>query len=113
MKKVCMIFLIVIVLFAVFGCTRQELQKPEPAVEGNTVIIKDFAFQPKELAIKVGAGIKWKHDDSVVHTVVSEGLFESKIMNRGDEFEFVFNKPGSYEYRCGIHPSMRGKIIVK
>lgn len=40
--------------------------------------------------------------------------FESDRLNKGsDPFSFTFDVAGTYEYICGIHPSMHGKIIVE
>ncbi len=85
-----------------------------PRIGGGTVTIQNFAFTPQMLEIKAGQKVIWKHNDAVTHRVVSlDNLFDSGEMNRGDEFSFVFNKAGEYNYHCVIHPSMTGKIIVK
>lgn len=79
----------------------------------NTVIIENFAFHPSALSIKSGEKVTWINNDSAVHTVVSQNLFESPVLKRGGEFSFTFTPPGTYDYYCGIHPSMKGKIIVQ
>ena len=84
------------------------------AVEGdNFILIDDFAFAPQELVIGAGTMVTWKQNHKVVHTVVSQGLFESEVLNLGDAFTFTFTEPGEYEYYCSLHPSMRGKVIVR
>ena len=47
------------------------------------------------------------------HAVAAEDVsFRSDDLATGDRFTFAFDAPGTYAYLCGIHPSMRGDIIV-
>jgi len=32
---------------------------------------------------------------------------------KGDKFEFTFTEKGSFDYSCGLHPSMVGKVVVE
>ena len=79
----------------------------------NTITIENFSFKPDVLNVKIGDIVIWRQDDSAVHTIVSYNLFESPTLNRGDEFVYAFQTAGEYDYHCGIHPSMKGKIIVQ
>ena len=115
MKKK-LLFCSLLILILISGCSQQEMDTQEINQEPNTVIIKDFAYMPQELNIDAGTIVTWKHDDKVVHDVVATnppGSFANENMQRGDKFTFTFSEPGEYEYYCSIHPSMRGKIIVK
>jgi|SRR3989344_767524 len=106
---VCIIALVIIT-----GCSKQTQDNNTPATnQENTITISDFSFQPQEIMINAGTELIWKQDDSVKHTVVSAGAFESNVLSKGDEFKFKFDKPGTYEYYCSIHPFMKGKVIVK
>ncbi|MFQ5794639.1 MAG: lamin tail domain-containing protein [Candidatus Bipolaricaulia bacterium] len=83
----------------------------EPTVE---VDIRNFAFQPANIRVKVGTMVTWVQRDNVPHTVTSRtGLFDSGNLLLGQSFTFTFEKPGSYNYYCKIHPSMEGKVIVE
>ena len=118
-KTIFALFILIIFLCSCSG------QKPAPVQEkaqdqavqepsdNNQVLINNFAFAPKELTIDKGTVVTWKNDDSASHTVVSQGLFTSKTLGKGEEFIFKFDKPGEYDYICSIHPLMKGKIIVK
>jgi plastocyanin len=44
--------------------------------------------------------------------VTSAGLFDSGTINNGASFSFTFNNKGTFNYKCSIHPSMNGTIIV-
>ncbi len=105
------ISLIAILLFVIIsGCAQQA---SEPAVRGKEITIDNFQFQPSELIVSAGDIVTWKQDQGVAHIIVSQGSFESKVLNKGDEFSWTFKDKGAYEYYCSIHPSMRGKITVE
>lgn len=118
-NRLVLIVLVIIIALVIAGgiyWRQKDVSGPISADigEGSNIFIADFAFQPQELIIKEGATVIWRNDDSVVHSVVSnEGMFKSPTLNKGDEFSFTFSKAGVHDYHCGIHPSMRGKIIVK
>ena len=113
-KKLLLCSLLILILIS--GCSQQEVDTQRTNQEPNTVIIKDFAFMPQKLSVDAGTMVTWKHDDKVIHDVAATnplGSFTSENMQRGDKFTITFSEPGEYEYYCSIHPSMKGKIIVK
>jgi len=85
-----------------------------PAESGNVVVtIVDFNFGPETLEIPVGTTVEWVNEDSFDHTVeANDGSFVSEDMGTGDRFTFTFTEPGTFDYICGIHPSMTGSIVV-
>lgn len=78
------------------------------------------AFAPNPAKVQPGTKVTWKNTDSAVHTVTSgkasdkdaDKLFDSKIMGPKKEFSFKFDKKGTYDYFCMLHPTMVGKITV-
>jgi len=85
------------------GCQKQQA----------SVEIKNFAFNPSEISIDKGTSVTWTNKDSVTHDItIDSGLFDHDL-NPGESFSFIFNEPGTYDYHCDIHPSMKGKIIVQ
>jgi len=78
----------------------------------NTTIIKNFSYSPEVLNIKVGETVTWFNEDGVVHTVRSD-ILKSQNLKNGDIYKYKFDKAGTYEYTCSIHPYMRGKVIVE
>ena len=120
------VIFLVITIVVLGGCGLQKKQAEKTAVGKSTVsetsqpktgdgavTIGHFVFEPKEVVINAGTTVAWTHDDNVAHSIISPGLFESEVLQRGDKFSFKFDKPGEYSYYCGLHPSMTGKIIVK
>ena len=84
------------------------------AQEPNEVRIDDFTFVPKELTVAVGTTVKWVNHDDTPHIVVDKNkAFRSKALDTNDSFSFTFTSAGTFDYFCGLHPHMVGKIIVK
>ncbi len=114
-------YLAVLVLLTFFLACTQQAEEVAPGAEINpqetgaqVILIKSFAFAPEEIKVKAGTEVTWRNEDSVSHTVVSDsGDFESSTLRKGEEFSFTFSEAGEYSYHCGIHPSMKGKVIVE
>lgn len=88
--------------------------QPPPGNSGqsNNVSIENFSFNPATLTVKSGATVVWTNNDSVAHTIKSDN-FNSQSLSKGQTFEFKFDNKGSYDYFCGLHPTMKGKIVVE
>ncbi len=81
---------------------------------GAEVVMKNLAFTPASVTIKVGESVTWTNEDSTNHTVVADnGEFTSDQLANGATFSFTFDKAGTYLYHCSIHPSMKGTVIVQ
>ena len=76
------------------------------------VSIKGFGFVPAEVVIGKGTKVTWTNEDSVPH-IVTGSNFDSGNLNRGQSWSKTFDAEGTYEYRCSLHPSMKGKVVVK
>jgi len=77
------------------------------------VDIDNFTFKPNALTVKAGAIVVFRNRDDIPHSVVSEdGAFRSQALDTDDTFSFTFAKPGTYVYFCGLHPQMKGEIVV-
>ncbi|MEK7447571.1 MAG: cupredoxin domain-containing protein [Patescibacteria group bacterium] len=87
-------------------------QTPQPPKEKNTITIKDFAFNPDTLTVKVGDTVTWSNEDGVVHSIKATDFTSPNIKN-SETYKFQFTKVGTYGYNCGIHPYMKGKIVVE
>ena len=117
-KKLIAIVVIILILAGItagfyLSKINSKIQDTPTTVSGNIISINNFAFTPRTLVIKTGEKVTWQNNESVAHTIVSSGFFQSQVLNRGDEFSFTFPQAGTYDYYCGIHPSMKGKIIVQ
>ena len=87
-----------------------------PAAAANQVVIDNFTYGPAMLTVAAGTKVTWMNDDADPHTVTSTAdpkLFKSPPLDTGDSFSFTFDKPGTYQYFCSLHPHMQGKIVVQ
>jgi plastocyanin len=86
-------------------------QEAAPTAQATEVVIKNFAFNPAELQVKVGTEVKWINQDSMNHTIANTD-FQSGELGNGQTYSHVFTAVDIYDYHCSIHPSMAGKVIV-
>jgi plastocyanin len=81
---------------------------------GMEIGIDNYSFMPGDITVKAGTTVIWVNHDDVPHTVRSTGdVFKSKALDTDDKFSFTFDKPGTYEYYCSVHPRMTAKVIVQ
>ncbi len=126
MKKIIGFSVVIISLIFISGCslygTSQSnpsntppvsSQSQQPSVNNSDMIsIQNFTFSPATLTVKKGATVTWTNNDPAAHTIKSNS-FNSGSLAKGDTFKFTFDSAGTFDYSCGIHPSMLGKIIVE
>jgi plastocyanin len=81
----------------------------------NVITIDNFTFTPPELTVAVGTTVKWVNHDDIPHSVVNKDkVFRSKAaLDTDDSFYYTFASAGTFDYFCGLHPHMVGKITVK
>jgi plastocyanin len=81
----------------------------------------DKPYMPGSITIKTGDKVGWINTDEEVHTVTSgfenntdKGKqFDSGLLNNNQTFEHTFDKAGTYNYFCTVHPTMTGVVNVK
>ncbi len=78
------------------------------------ISIANFAFMPMELTIRQGQTVRWTNDDGAPHGLAfKDGAPGESVLLPGQSFSRRFDKPGSYDYVCSIHPYMTARIVVK
>jgi plastocyanin len=98
------------------GCASLPRQEHRTAISpaAAAVSIDNFSYTPAEITVAAGARVTWTNHDDVPHTVTAvDKSFGSKAMDTDDTFGRVFERPGTYEYFCAVHPHMTGRVIVK
>lgn len=104
------------------------VQQPGPvaadgakSTEHKVDMVAGNKFVPDNLTIKVGDSVRFVNS-SVNHTATSIDVktadprktFNTGVVKPGQEAVLFFNVPGTFEYRCEIHPgSMKGTIKVE
>lgn len=75
--------------------------------------VANFAFSPKEVSVPAGVVVTWTNQDRANHTTTSEDkAWDSGPISPGGTFTATLTKPGTYAYRCAIHPGMRGSVTA-
>ena len=78
-----------------------------------SVVIHHHAFDPEQQNVPPGTIVTWTNEDNDQHTVTADnGLFDSGVLNPGDSYSVWFDGSGIVPYHCGIHPYMKGSIVV-
>ncbi len=80
------------------------------------VTILKYKFIPQILEISKGQTVRWINKEKRQYHSVwfkKNGEEESVYLFPADTLKKTFDKPGEYEYLCGPHPEMIGRIIVK
>ena len=139
MKKGLILLAITIILIGVCGCTQtaphvqptgtvttplQTTQQltvttiPVPqtttSVSANTIRIKNFAFDPASITVKVGSTVRWENKDSVPHRIqFADKSISSFLLAASQSASQKFDQPGVFDYICSIHPDMQGTVIVE
>jgi plastocyanin len=78
------------------------------------VTMKDIAFTPQSVTVRVGQQIDWTNDDDTDHNVIatSGASFRSSDFGQGGTFSYRPTRAGTIDYVCTIHPGMTGTIVV-
>ena len=86
------------------------------AGQRHVIVQKEKAFSVAELTVNAGDAVVFKNDDAVTHNVFSQtpGFeFNAKTQVPGTETPVNFDKSGTVEIRCAIHPKMKAVIHVQ
>jgi plastocyanin len=88
------------------ACSPAASDAPKPA--RHVVEISAMTFHPAELEVRRGDTVVWINRDIVPHTGLGTGPLE-----QGRSGSFVPAERGSVPYICDLHPTMRGKLLVR
>ncbi len=112
------------VLALLMGSTTAAAQREKVV----TVAIRDSYFEPSRLIVEPGTTVRWVNEGTTHHTVFATspaGAFRSGTLHPGESFTHTFpqrfpkaspdssTKPGTYEYLCEVHPSMRASVTFR
>lgn len=105
-------------LLAVAGAAAPALAK------GEGVNIVDKTFEPATIQVAVGDTVTWTVTKSIgePHSVTQgksgetgTPLFDSgleTLKDDGSTFQWTFDKDGTFDYFCSVHPGMVGQVVV-
>ncbi len=112
------ILLVLTLALAVAGC-EDDNNPTQPTTGTGTAVSMTGAgvggtFSPTTLTTTVGSTVVWTNMDSEVHNTTSNtNLWSSGNVAANATFSFQFATTGTFAYRCTIHPTMTGTVIVQ
>ncbi len=112
---------IVVGLMLIVGCaTTSPPPVPLLTATPSSGLQSDIInFTLENLTISVGTMVTWTNRDGASHTSTSgvspnkDGIWDSPILNQGQQFSFDFNQPGVFPYWCRVHPYMVATVTVE
>lgn len=79
----------------------------------HQIDIANFAFSEKVITVKRGDSITWTNKDGAPHTATEVGRsWDTGRLAKGESKTRRFDKTGTFEYFCEVHPSMKATVIV-
>ncbi|MCD6040425.1 MAG: hypothetical protein K0R40_28 [Burkholderiales bacterium] len=79
----------------------------------SDVNIASFAFLPAKVSAMAGKALTFLNSDDTPHQISVANGPRTAVFLRGQKASLTLDKPGEYNYICGLHPSMKGVIEVK
>jgi plastocyanin len=102
----------VISLASLKGTAPGQTAAPQPGP--GVVSVASFQFAPEQVTVAAGQPITWVNTDRSPHQVVITGKpLKTPILLTGQSGQLTIAEPGTYDYICGLHPRVKGKIEVK
>jgi plastocyanin len=80
---------------------------------GRVISQKGRAFRPGEVTITRNESLTFTNEDSFIHQIYVDGLFDSEEKGPGEVLNETFPRAGTFPVRCHIHPTMRLIVHVK
>jgi plastocyanin len=90
-----------------------KYQVPVYLPETYSVEVKDFAYSPADLTVKVGDSINWTNTGAYPRSATSTGNFDTKVIAPGASAITVMNKEGTFSYFSLTYMMMKGTVTVE
>ncbi|HWK30740.1 MAG TPA: cupredoxin family copper-binding protein [Terriglobales bacterium] len=109
-----MLFVLCMAVIAISETGLRVAAAAETTPAAAEIKIDNFSFTPRMLTVQAGTKVTWTNRDDIPHNIVSsEHKFKSKPLDTDDAYSFTFTEAGTYQYFCGLHPKMVGKVVVE
>ncbi len=79
----------------------------------------DSCYVPARITVRPGQPVTWLNQDSAFHSVTSGAYgdptddFDSGYMDPYESFTLTFERAGTVDYFCTLHPWMEGQVVVR
>lgn len=83
------------------------------AATTHQVQIKGFKFTPASLDVAPGDTIRFSNNDGAPHTATAlDKSWDTGTLTGGESAEILVKSGMGGDYRCNIHPSMKGSLKI-
>ena len=119
MKRMLFAAVVVLATMALPACggsdgARTRVEAPATGDADATVRVVDVSFSPDTTTIRTGGTVAWVWDKARLdHDVVFDDDGPASPLQRAGTWQRTFDRAGTYEYVCTLHPNMTGQIIVR
>jgi plastocyanin len=83
----------------------------------HTIEIRAMEFHPAVLEVAKGDTVVWINRDIVPHTATAAAVappaWDTGTLTAGQSGRYVPGHSGEALYTCTLHPTMRGKLIIR
>jgi plastocyanin len=89
--------------------------KRTPPKKPITIRQKNKQFGPRVIAVVRGTTVEFPNDDRIMHNVFSRSagnMFDLGHYKKGTTKSVTFNKAGTVDVYCNIHPQMAATVLV-
>ncbi len=95
------------------SCTSSDENASQNNHSVDTVTIRQMQFIPEALNVAIGDTVVWINKDLVDHTITEKKskAFYSDTLAVGKSWKMAVKD--SAGYYCSIHPTMKGKLVLK
>lgn len=86
------------------------------SVSDNTITIVKNTFKPADMTVNTGSTVRWVNADDHPHRIEFEDkafTTSTFLLGASQSASQRFDRAGTYNYSCMIHPEMKGIITVK
>jgi plastocyanin len=82
------------------------------ASAGPGITIAGFAFSPETLEVRAGETVTWSNQDGAPHVIALKDGRASDTLMPGQSYSINFERTGTFDYTCSLHPYMAGRVVV-
>lgn len=74
----------------------------------------EWGFDPRTTRVALGTTVTFTNGGGVFHTVTSDDPTRAfdKGLDPKEQAAITFTKAGTWSYHCGVHPDMKGVVLV-
>ena len=96
------------------GPRKVVVQRVATGSAGAKVSIANFAFAPDAIVVRPGDAVTWSNDDGAPHGLAyKDGAKGTDVLLPGEQFTRTYDRLGTFDYVCAVHPYMSGKVVVR